>query len=70
MGVAQYRGALNCLRPEKDEVWCEALAFFNLMIARCPTNKHKSQFLARLENMGMNSDLRALAKSKNPKVLR
>jgi hypothetical protein len=39
------------------------------MLFKCPSEKKLCKFLARLENMGVYDDLRALSKERNPEVL-
>mmetsp|Transcript_22659 Transcript_22659/g.21829 ORF Transcript_22659/g.21829 Transcript_22659/m.21829 type:complete len:87 (+) Transcript_22659:411-671(+) len=39
------------------------------MLFKCPNEKKLSKFLARLENLGIHDELRALAKEKHPELL-
>ena len=42
---------------EDPELCLASLEFINLILFRCPTKKKRSQFLARLENLGLHDEL-------------
>jgi hypothetical protein len=39
------------------------------MMFKCPSEKKLCKFIARLENIGIYDELRALAKEKNPEII-
>jgi len=56
-----YMGLIRALTGDAQENWTEALIFLNCLIVRCPSNKRRAQFLARLQNLGINNELRKIA---------
>jgi len=63
-----YTGLIRCLSVNFKPCWTEALIFLNSMLVRCPSEKHRSQLMARLENLGLYGELRNLSKTNDPKV--
>lgn len=48
-----------------DDIRLQALMLINLLIVKCPSEKKQSQFLARLENIGLYNELRSLSNLRN-----
>ena len=51
------------------ELRMNVLTLLNWLLFKCPTEKKRCKFLARLENMGVYDDLRSLAKERHPDIL-
>jgi len=64
-----YSTLLSCLAASDLELKIGVLTLVNWMLFKCPSEKKLCKFLARLENMGVYDDLRALSKERNPEVL-
>lgn len=64
-----YNTLLACLSLNDLELKIGVLTLINWILFKCPSEKKLCKFLARLENMGVYDDLRALAKEKNPEML-
>ena len=62
---------INCLNPKwNDDIRYYALQLINCLIVKCPSEKKLAQFLARLENIGLYSELQTMSTIKNnPKIL-
>lgn len=58
-----------CLAVNDLELRISTLTLLNWLLFKCPNEKKLCKFLARLENMGVYDELRALAKEKNPDIL-
>jgi hypothetical protein len=63
-----YLGIVQCLNEKQKETWTDALALINCMLVKCPTEKKQASLLAKLQNLGMFSELKNLAQQKNDKV--
>jgi hypothetical protein len=64
-----YATLIACLTLSDLELRINVLTLINWILFKCPSEKKLCKFLARLENMGVYDDLRALAKERNPEVL-
>ena len=65
-----YSSLLGCFQTNDIDLRVQVLTLINWMLFKCPNEKKLCKFLARLENMGIYDDLRALAKeSKRPDIL-
>lgn len=64
-GKSPYSELVNCLNvKEKIEVRFLALQLINCLIVKSPSEKKTSQFLARLENIGLYNELTSLSELK------
>jgi hypothetical protein len=59
-----------CLNAKwDDDVRLLGLCLINILVVQSPSDKKQSQFLARLENIGLYNEMRSLANIKdNPKI--
>lgn len=64
-----YSTLMACLAVTDLEMRIGVLTLINWLLFKCPSDKKNCKFLARLENMGVYDDLRALAKERNPEIL-
>ena len=64
-----YASLLACLSLNDLELRIGVLTLINWLLFKCTSNNKLCKFLARLENMGVYDDLRALSKERHPEIL-
>ena len=64
-----YSVFLNALGYNDLDLKINVLTLINWMIFKCPSEKKLCKYLARLENIGIYDELRALAKERHPEII-
>ena len=69
LNQSPYANILNALSTSDIEMKISILTLINWLIFKCPSEQKMAKFLARMENLGIYDDLRALAKEKHPEII-
>ena len=64
-----YAVLLNALSYNDSDLKINVLTFINWMMFKCPSEKKLAKFIARLENLGIYDEMRALAKERNAEII-
>ena len=64
-----YANLLNSLGLPDIDLKINILTLINWMMFKCPSERKMAKFIARMENLGIYDDLRALAKEKNQELV-
>jgi hypothetical protein len=64
-----YASLLNSLSINDIELKVNILTLINWLLFKCPSESKMCKFIARMENLGIYDDLRALAKEKHVEIV-